>query len=157
MYSSKTGTGPQDKRTDSTSCSYLHLCQELPLSGAWLQLSLSPRGSLEVEGNLLHPCRGLPCSRDEAWAHRPHRQRDARLRHCHPRPPLREGHLKHSGGAGAWRTCHSPRHRRRYADTEICRPHHHSARHARMLPTSHRQHPPATACLPHRRLQRQGC
>ncbi len=56
--------------------------QRFPVSRPRHQLPDRAGRRAETEGNLLHPRRGLSCGRDETWADRADRQRDARRQHC---------------------------------------------------------------------------
>src|SRR5438128_362221 len=61
--------------------------------GAGRQLPGGARGRAQPQGDLLHPRRGLPGGRDEAWAHCADRRKHAGRMRRAPRPRLPEGRL----------------------------------------------------------------
>ena len=119
--------------------------------GRNIGLPVALEGALEVEGDLVHPHRGVLCRRDEARADRPARREHAR---CRGRDTdgagLRQARLEHPGGArprcardrdrlGRERGHPAPRRRRDLRPEGAGIPF-----------GGARRHPPAAARVPHR-------
>lgn len=130
---------------------------QLPLPRPWIQLSRRAGGSPEAEGNLLHPCRGLFGSRDEARPHRAHRLRHARRGRGYPRRDVREGAFQRPGDQGTRGTRHRLCLEGRAGHHPDGRRDDRAARHAGVSGAAHGHRSPAVAGLLHRCLQRQGC
>jgi glucosamine--fructose-6-phosphate aminotransferase (isomerizing) len=76
------------------------------VSGARHQLSDCARRRAEVEGNLVHPRRGLSRRRDEAWTNRAHRRNDAGRRHRAERSRVRKNDRERAGSESPRRICY---------------------------------------------------
>src|SRR5205807_1395027 len=79
---------------------------EFPVPGAGREFPRRARGCPEAQGDLLHPCRGLPGGGDEARPDRADRCRDAGSVRGAAGSRLREGALEHAGGEGAGWAAH---------------------------------------------------
>ncbi len=127
------------------------------VSKARIPLPHGARRCAQAQGDFLHPCRGIPCGRDEARPHCAHRPRDARGGHRHARPHLRQDREQHRGGQGARRTHHRRHRARRRAGAPHRRLLHRGAG-GHGVPDAHRgQRAPSAAGLLHRRVQGPQC
>src|SRR6266571_1169853 len=73
---------------------------------SWRELPRGARGRTQAQGDLLHPCGGLPGGRDEARTDRADRREHARGVRGAPGSGLRQGRVQHAGSEGAGRPPH---------------------------------------------------
>ena len=118
--------------------------------GRGVQFPGRPGRRAQVEGDLLHPCRGLSGSGNEAWSHRADRRLHAGGVHRPARRGIPENRVEHPGSESAAWASNRGGDPGRHSDRRAGRPHHQHSRNHRPPDPGLERHSTSVAGVLHR-------